>query len=284
MKKKRRRKEKDIFELVEQRKKNILDREKTVKQKEQREKDFQEKLKDPIFAETNARKITKSERKTSQHERRATSRFAMISKITFKTFRCLGCKQVKTDPRSWIISKDKTKAVCRSCFAARRWSDFKKYNSKILEIKLFENEIRRYRYDPLILCRMRETLKLSVEQFAAIAGWSSIYQYKLESGFYETISQSKKDELCEVFRRKSFVYNTNLFSEPIIFYEVKSSLIKIVRKMMGISANEFATRAGWSRQVQYKLESGRTKKISKSDADIIQRIINQTTNNVNNSV
>jgi len=59
----------------------------------------------------------------------------------------------------------------------------------------------RYEINPYELTRLRESLHFTVEQFAAIVGWSKSYQYKLESGFYNSISEKTMKEICSAFAR-----------------------------------------------------------------------------------
>ena len=59
----------------------------------------------------------------------------------------------------------------------------------------------RYEINPYELTRLRESLHFTVEQFAAIVGWSKSYQYQLEEGKYATISKKVMEEICSAFAR-----------------------------------------------------------------------------------
>lgn len=62
-------------------------------------------------------------------------------------------------------------------------------------MKLFTPAEQRYKIDAHCLIIIRERLNLSVLQFAEIIGWSTSYQYKLESGSVSTISEKTKKEI-----------------------------------------------------------------------------------------
>ena len=69
-------------------------------------------------------------------------------------------------------------------------------------MRLFGKKIIRYSINSFELIRLRESVHLSVEQFAAIVGWSSSYQYQLEGGKYKTVSEKTKDEIGAAFFRR----------------------------------------------------------------------------------
>lgn len=68
-------------------------------------------------------------------------------------------------------------------------------------MNLFGKKIIRYPLNSFELIRLRESIPLSVEQFAAIVGWSPAYQYKLESGKVKTVSAKTANEICSAFSR-----------------------------------------------------------------------------------
>lgn len=62
-------------------------------------------------------------------------------------------------------------------------------------MKLFTPIEQRYKINVHLFTMIRESLNLSVAQFADIIGWSSSYQYRLESGKIEAISEKVKKEI-----------------------------------------------------------------------------------------
>lgn len=62
-------------------------------------------------------------------------------------------------------------------------------------MKLFTPAEQRYKINTHYLIIMREGLQLSVAQFAEIVGWSTSYQYKLESGKISIVSEKTKNEI-----------------------------------------------------------------------------------------
>ena len=67
--------------------------------------------------------------------------------------------------------------------------------------KLFKIVEPRYKLNAHLFTTMRENIPLSVEQFAAVIGWSVSYQYQLEEGKYITVSEKVAKEICSAFAR-----------------------------------------------------------------------------------
>lgn len=68
-------------------------------------------------------------------------------------------------------------------------------------MKLFIPAEQRYKLNAHYFTIMREGLNLSVIQFAEIVGWSTSYQYKLESGKIKTVSEKTVNEIETAFAR-----------------------------------------------------------------------------------
>lgn len=66
---------------------------------------------------------------------------------------------------------------------------------------LFSKKVCRYKIDCFLLSQMRENAGLSVEQFASLIGWTASYQYQLERGEFDDVSQKTMDELRSAFNR-----------------------------------------------------------------------------------
>jgi transcriptional regulator with XRE-family HTH domain len=270
----RKKKEPDIFDDVKRRKRDILSREETCRNKKEKLKKHEQNLKDPIYFETHKEKIRKVERKLTQVARNQTTRFRLIGSLT-NQYKCPCCGKVKTNPRNWVISKDKKKVLCRMCFSICGWDYQRKSKIDFSKIKLFTEEDAELRFplDSLSLCRMRENLKLTVEDFSSLIGWSVSYQYKLESGRVSTISQKIMDEICTAFKRKGFDLKNNIWGEPLIYYKVNGSLIRSYRKLKRISLTELSSLTGWSSAYLSKLESGKVRIISQTSAKLIKNIL-----------
>ena len=68
-------------------------------------------------------------------------------------------------------------------------------------MKLFTKAEQRYKINAHYFTIMRESIYLSVEQFANVVGWSVPYQYKLESGKVHIISEKTMKEIRSAFYR-----------------------------------------------------------------------------------
>jgi len=58
---------------------------------------------------------------------------------------------------------------------------------------MFKLVDKRYQLNEFALVKSREELKVSRSQFAFKCNWSYQYQWRLESGKYETISEATKN-------------------------------------------------------------------------------------------
>jgi len=289
---KKKKEDEDIFDIVAKRKRDIENQEAVAKRREQKdikkkkskkrideiiktaEQEYEKNVDSntPIYRENLELKNMNFQRKLVRRARNQEQRLSIIKKLTYGTFKCPRCRCVKMNPSSWIVSKDKKKVLCRSCFRSYGWKT-QVVKSRLSKIKLFSQEIKRYKMNALGLCRLREQLNLTVEQFAEKIGWSIPYQYKLEDGTFSTISEKTMKEICQLFSHEGFVINLNIWGTPIIYYAVEGSLIRSARKLVNLSMLEFASRCGWSPSYQHKLETNKVRKILKYKADIIQKII-----------
>ena len=289
---KEKKEDEDIFDIVAKRKRDIENQEAIAKRREQKdtkkkaskkriakiiktaEQEYEKNIDNytPTCRENLELKNIESQRNYTRRARAQEQRLSIIKKLTYGTLKCPRCRCVKTNPSSWIISKDKKKVLCRSCFRSYGWKT-QLIKSRLSKIELFSQEIRRYKLNSLVICRIREQLNLNVEQFAEKIGWSIPYQYKLEDGTFSTISEKTMKEICQLFSHEGFVINLNIWGTPIIYYAVEGSLIRSARKLVNLSMLEFASRCGWSSSYQHKLETNKVRKILKHKADTIQKII-----------
>ena len=65
---------------------------------------------------------------------------------------------------------------------------------------MFELIDHRYKLDCFALSDAREALDLTRGEFAHACGWSYQYQWRLEAGMYETISESTKNVIEDVLK------------------------------------------------------------------------------------
>lgn len=273
-KKIKRKREPDIFQTVAKRKKDIVARQKTVDNRVEKELLEKKRMKDPVYRETCKRTLEKGDRKFKRRARNLSLRRRLVRKLTNNTYRCPCCKQVKVETSRWVINTAETKIICRQCYSSKGWAGLDNTNIDLTRIELFKEKIHRYKVDPIALCRMRETLKMSVEQFSQAIGWASTYQYQLESGSHPFVSKKTMSEICQVFNKKGFPISREIWGTPKVRFVVHGTLIKNARKLKGISLRSFAAQAGWSHPYQSKLESGSIRTISQEAAEIISNIVN----------
>lgn len=144
---------------------------------------------------------------------------------------------------------------------------------------LFTHVSSRYCINGWSLIAYREKLKLSVEQFAEIAGWSSRYQYTLESSDETplSISEQLKDEIIETFRRfgvdhiKTQIYLKQIFIEQKR-YKINSKLLKqlIMTKTDRLT---FAKKMNFTLRHSRRMVNGEIEIVSEAVAKRIQSIL-----------
>ena len=119
--------------------------------------------------------------------------------------RCPGmCKRRIMQSRSWVISKDGKRAICRSCHF--RMLMAAEPNVKNLPDRIFTRS-NRYHIDGATLRQARETAGLSVGEFARRCGWSRPYQSHMErhvatSEKEMTVAVDKAQKILEVLRSR----------------------------------------------------------------------------------
>jgi transcriptional regulator with XRE-family HTH domain len=273
----------NVFEVIENRVKNVVKTEESYKKlkKKKKRKDIKKRLNRKESKELEQGLLgveeavllddrNKNDPRISHIvARNCRSTFLRIQKLTYGTFKCPYCKNIKTNPRQWVTSKDRKKVICRSCFQTKGWNP---KSPNVNSLILFEKEELRYNIDSLSLCRMRENLKLSVEQFSALVGWSPSYQYQLEEGKFTTISEKTMEEIRQAFLKKGFKITKDIWGDPIIYYIVEPELLRSARKLVGLSMKTISDKMKWSVSYQSKIERGLVRIVSKNVADAIQSI------------
>jgi len=122
-----------------------------------------------------------------------------------------------------------------------------------------------YKLKPFELTRLREQNKIHAHQLAKTIGWAPSFQYKLEQGVFETISETALNDIVSAFKRFNVdvdIENRFVESEGIKRFSVKGDLLKTLRQNKNLSVIEFSTLMGWSSQYQYTLEDGLVRWIS----------------------
>ena len=274
--KKKKTKEPDIFQTVKKRKRDIDSRQKTVDDREELARLEDERMQDQIYRETCRATTGKAERKFRRRARNLSARRSLVLKLTHNSYKCPSCKEVKIEISRWVINTAESKIICRQCYSSKGWAGLDFTDVDLTRVVLFNDEIKRYKIDAVALCRMRETLKMSIEQFSTAIGWAPTYQYQLEAGEFAYVTSKTMSEICQVFAKKGFPIHREIWGTPKIRYIVHSGIIKNARTLKSISQRSFAAQAGWTPAYQNKLESGRVLTISKEVADIVSKIINRT--------
>lgn len=113
-------------------------------------------------------------------------------------YACPICKVVLPNIRSWVISKHNDSAVCRGCYV--RSKQTVSSEDKQLYFSIFE-EIKRYKLEWRNLISSREASGVSQREFARLAGWTSVYQNKLESGSIVSVTSETHDVILGVLKR-----------------------------------------------------------------------------------
>ena len=127
-------------------------------------------------------------------EKRIEERWSVIKRFSINN-RCPTCLRLIMDVRSWIISKDKTAVICKSCFK-RVKSNQPLDHLKIVEEKLFS--ICKYEIDGRLLSKVRDEAGISIREFARRVGWSRSYQQKLEAGDLKNVSIENAEFILQV--------------------------------------------------------------------------------------
>jgi transcriptional regulator with XRE-family HTH domain len=273
--KRKKKKETDIFTDVKKRKRDIDARQKTVDNREELARLEEERMQDTIYRETCRTATEKADRKFKRRARNLELRSQLIRKLTHNSYKCPACKEVKTSISQWVIATGCSKVVCRQCYSSRGWEALDYTEVDLTKIELFKEPVYRYKIDAIALCRMRKTLRMSVEDFSSSVGWAVSYQYQLEAGEFAYVSEKTMSEICQLISRKGFEIKKDVWGTPKIRFNVNGCLIKNARTLKSISLRAFASQAGWSHSYQSKLESGSVQTISKEVADIISKIVNR---------
>jgi len=116
---------------------------------------------------------------------------------------CPSCERIRINSSSWVVNKEKTEAICKSCYR-RRIPDKDLDKTSKLDCKLFVEMKIRYRVSAIEISRARAKINISVNEFARQAGWSAAYQYKLEDGSVLTVTSEVAETILEVFLRLGF--------------------------------------------------------------------------------
>jgi len=135
---------------------------------------------------------------------RQKKREAVLNRLV-KNRVCPCCKSVRLSPRSWVVSKDEKKAVCRSCFHSGV-ADKKDGGGAGVKRNLFGDTTVRYAFDGFELSCVREAIGVSAAVFARRAGWKAVYQWKLESGKVKSVTLETAEVLLETI--ESFGFRT----------------------------------------------------------------------------
>lgn len=263
-------KEPDIFDVVKKRKRDIDARQATVDKRKKRQRLREERLKDPV----NRGLAENLDGKVARRARSSASRHTRIVDSTSGTYRCPGCKQVILEESRWVIGKEI--CCCKSCWVLWR-GDFRRMTkADFSNIKLYKGIIKLYPVDAGHLCRMRKQLGISIQLFSKLVGWLPSYQYRLESGTIQFISEKNMEEICETFRRKDFPIKPDVWGDTIERYIPAGDTIRQIRELRKISRGEFCARTGWSVQYQSRIETGSVKSLSKEAMELIHNSLNRS--------
>lgn len=226
--------------------------------------DAKQRLKDMEWAErVKARRDLKKadwddpEDKLLYHqEKKKEIRLKTLDRLVPKRV-CAVCGGIFIDLKDWVISSDRSKALCRSCFYKSVISEEDDLGEEVrLDVKMFVYNVERSKYwlksNYIFMCR--ERADLSQEDVGSLMKWSSPYQSMIESGAVSTLKGEQLLGLASVLS----VDNMEELTRGVFDarYSVIGKLLTFVRiEYMGLSKAEFARRCGWGRKTQTRIEN-----------------------------
>ncbi len=111
--------------------------------------------------------------------KRSADRLKLIRKLAPKSV-CPHCGNSIMSSRSWVISKDEKNICCRGCYFSGVHT---RYDSGSIHIerRVFGKLCPRVEIDGFQLAAIRDEIDFKSSAFARAAGWSNVYQHKLEN-------------------------------------------------------------------------------------------------------
>ena len=226
--------------------------------------DAKQRLKDMEWAErVKARRDLRKadwddpEDKLLYHQKkRKDERLNTLNRLVPKRI-CSMCKSMFVDLKDWVISSDRSKALCRSCFHRCVSSEEDDSGKEVrLDIKMFEYDVEKSKYwlksNYIFTCR--ERADLSQEDVGGLMKWSGPYQSMIESGAVSTLRGDQLLGLASVLSVENMEELTRGVFDAR--YHVIGKLLAFVRiDYMGLTKTEFARRCGWGRKMQTRIEN-----------------------------
>ena len=131
-------------------------------------------------------------------QRQLAEKKALLSKLV-PDYKCPKCAGLVVMLRSWVISKDKSRALCRSCF------DRIRCNAPVitpmeLNVTVFR-PLERWAFDADAFVTARRAVNVSQNEFARLVGWTRSYQRKLEGGTVVSCSRETRETILKVFEK-----------------------------------------------------------------------------------
>lgn len=133
----------------------------------------------------------RSEKKQRERER-------MIRRVSPK-MNCPMCKEVEPNIRQWIVSRDRSRTMCRKCFYKLQHNP--PPSGKIKTMLPLAKHEPRFIVDDELLTDLIDKTGISSRHFARLAGWSASYQQKLENGSINSVSEENLGILVKVFEK-----------------------------------------------------------------------------------
>ena len=134
-------------------------------------------------------------------------RLDLLDKLV-PTRHCPVCGELKISPRSWVINKRKSKAICRSCFAVHLGG--REGERHLLKGAVFGEKVVRVVINGEVLEDVRREAGITRAEFARKGGWSKSYQSKLEQGDVRTITSEMAEIIEEVFAEYNLMIEDTL--------------------------------------------------------------------------
>jgi len=115
---------------------------------------------------------------------------------------CSICEKLRISNKSWVMNKEKTSVICRSCC-------LRKFGKIVEEISFSHNLFNGIQFRVAVkgqrVAQLREELEITQREFSRQCGWSKGYQGGLENGKFKTISQMAAETIIEVFSNHGVV-------------------------------------------------------------------------------
>lgn len=184
--------------------------------------------------------------------------------------KCSWCERIWPGMRSWVINKEKTQAICRSCYFRHLFNDKDvRKDVYFMNVNLFEKTLR-YKIDGVKLRFSRKHIDMTQEEFGRSVEWNSQYQGFLECGRRLSVNEQKMSLIMSVFEQmvkedddEAHELVAGIIKEVEERYLINHVPLRAARMIAGVSQAELSRRIGCRSAMMHTLEAGKVKTINK---------------------